>query len=240
MANDYFKFKEFTLSQKNCGMKITSDACLFGAFIAKNFEANKVLDIGAGTGLLSLMYAQQNQHSLIDAVEIEEEASFQANLNVIDSPWKNSIKLHNLPIQKFCPENKKNYDLIFSNPPFFDSHLKSTAEKRNKAFHNDHLPFDELFASVDLLLKDQGDFLVLIPIVHEKDFEDLSKKYQFSIKQKIELSTTPTKQVRLIIFHFSKSPRNSEYSTFRINTHNTDGEYSTEYKKILHRYYIFL
>ena len=138
MANQYFQFKQFTVQQDACAMKVTTDACLFGAWVANringlDLKGKHFLDIGTGTGLLSLMVAQQTDAS-IDAVEIETAAANQAQENFEQSPWNNKLFLHNSSIQTFIPQHK--YDFIFTNPPFFFNDLKSKNHARNIALHD--------------------------------------------------------------------------------------------------------
>jgi tRNA1Val (adenine37-N6)-methyltransferase len=102
------------------------------------------MDIGAGTGLLSLMYAQKNPGAIIDAVEIDEAASKQAKENFDASPWKDRLNNYNVSIQEFASTASKKYDLIFSNPPFYENALESVDEKRNLALHSSDLGFEDL------------------------------------------------------------------------------------------------
>ncbi|HUS02889.1 MAG TPA: methyltransferase, partial [Chitinophagaceae bacterium] len=146
MANDYFQFKEFIIQQDKCSMKVCTDACLLGSLLpvtSKNAEPiNRVLDIGTGTGLLSLMYAQRNIHAVIDAVEIEEDSFKQANENFIRSKWNDRIKIFYTDIRKFAPAKK--YDLIITNPPFYENELLSTEKNKNIAKHDEGLTFRDL------------------------------------------------------------------------------------------------
>src|SRR4026209_2804349 len=113
-------------------MKVTTDACLFGAWVAREVESKKlkadnVLDIGTGTGLLTLMFAQKNTEASILAIEIDKEAAEQAAENAEASPWKDRIQIVNADVIAF-PFNKK-YDLIISNPPFYENELRSGSER---------------------------------------------------------------------------------------------------------------
>src|SRR3954469_11797521 len=126
MANNYFSFKQFIIHQDKCAMKVCTDACLFGAYVADRFQITNskfhVLDIGAGTGLLSLMLAQKNSTVQIDAVEIDKAASEQAKENFKHSLWRDRLHIHHQPIQEF---GMNTYNLIISNPPFYENDLKS-------------------------------------------------------------------------------------------------------------------
>jgi tRNA1Val (adenine37-N6)-methyltransferase len=121
VANNYFQFKQFTIHQDRCAMKVTTDGCLFGAWIAKQVDGNKlavdnILDIGTGTGLLSLMIAQQSP-AKIDAIEIDKETYEQAKENVAASPWAERINIIHGDAKQL-PASQQ-YDVIVSNPPFY-------------------------------------------------------------------------------------------------------------------------
>ncbi|MEP6467474.1 MAG: methyltransferase, partial [Parafilimonas sp.] len=120
MPNDYFQFKQFLIKQDKCAMKVCTDACLFGSLIptfSKGEGVKNVLDIGTGTGLLSLMLAQKLINVQIDAVEIDAEAAKQAKENVDASLWEERLHVHNTSIQQFANSQIQQYDLIISNPP---------------------------------------------------------------------------------------------------------------------------
>ena len=128
MSNSYFQFKQFIIHQDRCAMKVTTDACLFGAWVAEEDKSEKiitknVLDIGTGTGLLSLMYAQKNSLANIDAIEIDEDAYIQAKENVAASPFAERINIIHDDIKRFTFSKK--YDCIISNPPFYEKEIRS-------------------------------------------------------------------------------------------------------------------
>lgn len=149
-------------------MKVCTDACLFGAVVAEELNEYKtVLDIGTGTGLLSLMYAQQNANSIIDAVEIDANAFEQAQQNVAASPFSNIRVVHS-DIKTLDTKNK--YELIISNPPFYVNDLKSSTENRNIAMHSQLLSFDELLHTVNTVLTTNGIFAVLLPYTNQNLF----------------------------------------------------------------------
>ena len=171
MANSYFQFKQFTIQQDKCAMKVCTDACVFGAFVAEYLapqKLNNCLDIGTGTGLLSLMLAQKNDMS-IDTVEINAEAYLQAKENIENSIYKNKISIHNQNILEF--DNKEKYDFIITNPPFYEGDLMSSQQNKNQAKHNESLTLPKLLQSIIRLLKDNGEFAVLLPFHRIIEFE---------------------------------------------------------------------
>jgi tRNA1Val (adenine37-N6)-methyltransferase len=162
MPNTYFRFRQFTVHQDRTAMKVCTDACLFGAWIASEMRDKKIeriVDIGTGTGLLSLM-AAQSSNAHIDAVEIDEDAWNQASENFAASPWKDRLKVHHCPVQQFSPGYR--YDLIICNPPFYEHDLRSPSDNRNLAMHSTELSADDLFASIKRLVKPGGDVAMLV------------------------------------------------------------------------------
>ncbi len=142
-------------------MKVCTDACTFGAW-AEIAGAKRILDIGTGTGLLSLMAAQRNPDALIDAVEIDEQAVSQAAENFKNSPFSSRIKVFEGTIQDFEPGYL--YDAILVNPPFYQNDLRSPDDKVNQAHHAKSLTFSELLTAVEKLLKKGGSWHVLLPV----------------------------------------------------------------------------
>jgi tRNA1Val (adenine37-N6)-methyltransferase len=229
MANTYFQFKQFTVHQQHTAMKVCTDACLFGAWLAKDeaiINAINLLDIGTGTGLLSLMVAQANNHAQITAVEIESEAAKEAISNFEASPWKENIIAENTSIQAFgnilseinSSEKFENnvelkYDCIISNPPFFEGDLQSPNTHKNLASHSTALSWNELIQNVDRLLKADGYFYVLIPalraytmqklasengieLVEEVVVFNAAKQKPFRVLQKFIKSSLPIKEIK--------------------------------------------
>ncbi|MFN2394655.1 MAG: tRNA1(Val) (adenine(37)-N6)-methyltransferase [Bacteroidales bacterium] len=160
---ELFRFKEFSLSDRQSAMKIGTDGVLLGAF-ASGFQAKRVLDIGTGCGLISLMIAQKCMAE-IDAVEIEKEAAKEALQNFSDSPWPHLFKVYNKPVQEFYPPDNITYDLIVSNPPFFENCIKSLDQNRIRARHTETLSFDELFFHSQRLMDAKGKLIVIFPYI---------------------------------------------------------------------------
>ncbi len=187
MPNTYFQFKQFTVHQDKCAMKVCTDACLFGAWVASKIGneitgVNNVLDIGAGTGLLSLMIAQKTNNVTIDAVEIEKNAVAQARENFNATSLNNRIKVIEADIKTLKLSSK--YDLVISNPPFFENDLKSPDNAKNLAHHSDDLSLLELISIAKKILAPKGKFAILLPFRRAAGFEKQSTDAGFFIEQK--------------------------------------------------------
>ncbi len=157
-----FHFKKFSIDDSKAAMKIGTDSVLLGAWAPCGLET-RILDIGAGSGILALMMAQRSDKILIDAVEIDPNATEQARINVQLSPWSGQIQVFNSSIQEFLLKTQNKYSLIISNPPFFTDSVKAPDRARNIARHNDTLPVNELLEITSKLLELTGKGAFIIP-----------------------------------------------------------------------------
>src|SRR6478735_6388336 len=243
MANTYFQFKQFLIYQDRCAMKVCTDACLFGAWVADKIQHPKakiqnVLDVGCGTGLLSLMVVQKNAQIITDAVEIDEAAFQQAKENFEASPWKERLNIFNEPIQQFANSHirESKYDLLISNPPFYASDLKGDDVKRNLALHSSALQLDELINIADDLLTDDGNFFMLLPYHRTKDLETLIGR-KFFVKEKVLVKQTEKHVWFRSMWWLARKTVNTVYSEIIIDT---GGNYSKEFTGLLKDYYLRL
>ena len=168
-----FKFKQFEVEQDKCAMKIGTDAVLLGAWCPLQTNPNTILDIGAGTGIISLLLAQRSLATQIDAIEIEENAFEQCTDNFENSVWSDRLFCFHAGLDEFVEDPEDEYDLIISNPPFYTENFKSNTVNRNLARFEDALPFDDLVAAADLLLSENGLFVVIIPFTEVDKFVQL-------------------------------------------------------------------
>jgi tRNA1Val (adenine37-N6)-methyltransferase len=236
MSNTYFQFKQFTVHQDKSAMKVCTDSCILGAY-ANYSHPNKILDIGTGTGLLSLMLGQKYTCK-IDAVEIDDLAAEQAEDNFKNSEWFERINLHKESIQLFQQKASEKYDLIVCNPPFFQDHLKSPSASRNTALHSDHLTYKDLIHSAEKLLSSDGLFYVLLPEYQSSLFELLAlKRYLFPIK-KLTIFNRQDSSVFRIITVFSHQKK--EFLNERLIIKDEDGGYTSGFKRLLKDYYLHL
>jgi tRNA1Val (adenine37-N6)-methyltransferase len=238
MANNFFKFKQFTIFQDKCAMKVCTDACLFGAYVAneivqRKWKIDNCLDIGTGTGLLSLMLAQKNDVK-IDAVEIDENTFLQASENIKSSIFKKNITVYHKNILEFDTEKK--YDLIIANPPFFENDLLSENNLKNTAKHNTTLTLDELIAAANNLLSATGHFAMLLPYRRLDYLEKIALGYGFYLSKKILITQTPTHGYFRGILFFSKN--NVDSMTEELSIKNSTGKYSNEFVALLKDYYL--
>ncbi len=223
-------------------MKVCTDACLFGALVAdcnpdsyRESTAN-CLDIGTGTGLLSLMFAQKNNSVKIDAIEIDKEAAIQAKGNVAASPWADRIHIFNEDILVFDPG--KLYDCIISNPPFFEDDLQSPDKAKNKAKHNNSLSLIQLVQVIDIHLAADGFFAVLLPYQRVEYFITEATKAGFHLnKQILAKQTMKHKFFRGILF-FSRKEKEFEKSEIIIK--DTNHNYTSDFIALLKDYYLYL
>ena len=173
MSDSAFRFRQFTIHQDKCAMKVGTDAVLLGSWVDPK-NAHQILDIGTGTGLIALMLAQKSSAE-IDAIDIDESACQQAKENFRISPWFSRVKIYHHSLQGFSETSEKKYDLIVSNPPYFHHASKPPEEARLNARHNDQLSFSELIAGVKKLLTDNGRFCLILPCKEGTEFIDLAQ-----------------------------------------------------------------
>jgi tRNA1Val (adenine37-N6)-methyltransferase len=209
-----FKFKEFTVAQDRCAQKIGTDGVLLGAWATTQQEPRTILDIGSGTGVISLMLAQRFANSNIEALEIDVDAYEQATENFENSPWGDRLFCFHATFQEFYEEVEERYDLIVSNPPFYDADsVKNTGQiedKRQQARFDDALPFEELVYGVYQLLEKDGTFACIIPKDREKHFLEITSHFQLEPVHTTYVKGTEDSKVKrcLMEFRFRESVQN--------------------------------
>lgn len=171
-----FKFKQFAVNQDQCAMKIGTDGVLLGAWAAIEKQPFAILDIGAGTGILSLMLAQRSNAEIIDALEIDALAYEQCVENFEASKWSDRLFCYHADLAEFAEEIEDQYDLIICNPPFYSENYKTENKQRDLARFQNAMPFDHLIDSVSKLLMKNGTFCTIIPFKEEDKFIALALK----------------------------------------------------------------
>ena len=199
-----FQFKHFTIQQDRCAMKLGTDSVLLGAWTPIDNLPFSILDIGAGTGILSLMLAQRSNAEQIDAIEIDEEAYEQCVENFENSPWGDRLFCFHAGLDEFVEEPEDEYDLIISNPPFYTDDYKSENAARDIARFEDALPFEDLLEAADLLLSEKGIFSVILPYKEETKFIDLAKEFELYPFKITRVKGTPTTEIKRSLLAFSR------------------------------------
>jgi tRNA1Val (adenine37-N6)-methyltransferase len=192
MPNDTFDFKKFSIKQDKCAMKVGTDAVLLGAWIISNGSRN-ILDIGTGTGVISLMLAQKSSANIL-AVEIDKQSTEQAKLNVSQSNYFSQIQVENVSIQDLAQKSEKKFDLIVTNPPYFIDSYKSIESNRTIARHSDSLPFEELIDSVIKLLDVKGKFCLILPKNEAGIFRKMAEIKGLYLSKLLRIRTKPDKE----------------------------------------------
>jgi tRNA1Val (adenine37-N6)-methyltransferase len=232
MPNTHFAFKQFSIHQDQTAMKVTTDACILGAYTDVE-GAKRILDIGTGTGLLSLMLVQRSNAN-IDGIEIDKNAYNQAVTNINKSVFKNKIIIYHTSIQEFITKNL--YDLIISNPPFFQNHLKSETQSRNNSLHTDTLSFEDLLNSVLKFLSINGTFVVLLPAYQSSVFEQLAIPRELYPQKKLTTRHRKGSKILRIITTFGRIKK--EIINEELLIKNPDESYTTDFQRLLKDYYL--
>lgn len=243
--NQPFKFKQFTVEQDRCAMKIGTDGVLLGAWVSLKNNPYAILDIGAGTGILSLQLAQRSDAEMIDAIEIDGDAYEQCVDNFENSPWSDRLFCYHASLEEFVEEIDDKYDLIISNPPFYYPPIVSAdpskeeddiSESRKLARFNNSLPFDELIDSVSRLLSDEGVFAVIIPKQEEKSLVSMAAEVNLFPNRICRVRGTNSSEEKrsMLELSFEKTTPIIENLVIEISRHN----YTEEYKNLVEDFYL--
>lgn len=235
MANPYFQFKQFTVWHDKCAMKVGTDAVLLGSWMHVE-GAHRLLDIGCGCGLIALMAAQRNENGRIVAVEIDEEAAGQARDNVMKSPWADRIDVVNADICSFSPDEQ--FDVIFSNPPYFSNSLKCPDKQRMTARHTDTLDFDALMRSVSSLLKVGGEFSVVIPMEGAMALKASAIQHRLYLSRETHVYTKPGAMAKRALLAFSRLMPEKTVLPQALIMQLRPGEPGDEYQKMVSDFYL--
>jgi tRNA1Val (adenine37-N6)-methyltransferase len=222
-------------------MKIGTDGVLLGAWTPLINNPYNVLDIGAGTGILSLMLAQRsnaapNNVGIIDAIEIDEDAYEQCVENFEASPWGDKLFCFHAGLDEFVDEPEDEYDLIISNPPFYTDDYKTDNTSRDLARFEDALPFEELIEAAALLLSDNGIFSVIIPCKEEEQFVSMCKELDLFPLKITRVKGTPTSEIKRSLLAFCRMEQTPliDELVIEISRHN----YTPEYIELTKDFYL--
>lgn len=235
MPNPYFKFKQFTIWQDRCAMKVGTDGVLLGSW-AEPGNAKSILDVGTGTGLIALMLAQRTEAS-INAIEINENAFRQASENVNNSPWKKQIQILHNDFQAYSKSTKSSYDLVVSNPPYFKNSLRSIDEDKNTARHSHLLTIEELFFGVKKLLSVNGRFCMVYPFDEFEGVIEIGRYHQLHISKITVVHPNLSLPPKRVLLEFSKTESNVTHDSITIEKQKRH-DYTEEYIELTKDFYL--
>jgi len=240
MSKDTFRFKQFQILQTGSTLKVCTDSCLFGAWVASHLsEGKKVLDIGTGTGLLALMYEQKHTDSSILALEIDTKSAELARYNFDQSPWAKKIVVRNESLQTFTSETaSESFDVILCNPPFFEKQLTSINETKNLAKHSSELTKIELVESIFKLLTKKGSAYVLLPPFEAEEFIGLATNFGLFLNENVTVRNKTNGQSFRQMMRFVKL-ENMLYEG-EIVIYISEKVYTSEFVELLKEYYLYL
>jgi tRNA1Val (adenine37-N6)-methyltransferase len=247
MPNDWFQFKQFTVQQDRCAMKVSTDACIQGAWAAmqlqkqQNAQPLTVLDIGTGTGLLSLMLAQLNPHIIVDAIELNGDAAGQAGANFAASPWSERLRIYHAALTNFrnAYDRNQQYDFIICNPPFFHNQLQAPGKARNEARHSISLSKTELADTAACLLKAAGTLCVLYPAREWDDWEKTAAQHGLYPEKILSIQPNGTAAPNRLTGLFNMANHNLTHQE-QLVIYEPDKSYTPAFTNLLQPYYLHL
>tara|TARA_B100000809_G_C15110946_1_gene520564 strand:- start:174 stop:887 length:714 start_codon:yes stop_codon:yes gene_type:complete len=231
-----FQFKQFSINQDQCAMKIGTDGVLLGAWSSLESRPFSILDIGAGTGVLSLMLAQRSDAEVIEALEIDDKAFEQCVDNFEQSDWNDRLFCYHASLEEFEEEIEDTYDLIICNPPFYSEDYKTKNIARDLARFQDAMPFEHLLKSVSSLLSEDGRFNIIIPFSEEKKMIDLAKQVALFPKKITHVRGNPSADIKRSLIEFSFLNQDVKISELTIAI--TRHQYTDDYINLTKAFYL--
>ena len=226
---DIFRFKQFDISHARSTMKVGTDAILLGSW-ADVANTNTILDIGTGCGIIALMLAQRSQ-AKIDAIDIDRASIEEASFNFENSPWGDRLQAYHLSLQSYHENSTSKYDLIVSNPPFFQNSLLPTKEKQQIAKHNFSLSYTELVALSAKMLNPKGRFAIILPHENAGQFLNLAESLKLYLQEQLEIFPTRDKSAKRVILVFGLTEiKKKNFSDLILR--NKNGAFTKGYMKL--------
>jgi tRNA1Val (adenine37-N6)-methyltransferase len=233
--NNYFQFKQFLIIQDRAAMKVGTDSVLIGAWVNVQNE-KRILDIGAGTGLIALMMAQRTS-AQITGIEIEKNAAEEAIQNCSNSVWAGRLSIQNISFQEYEKNCNEKFDLIISNPPFFINDQKSKSNNLAIAKHNDLLPLSDLVSGSKKLLSEDGKLAVILPVIPAKKLIELAIANGLFLIRLTEVFPTPQKKTNRYLMEFSTKNDFFNKESLTISDGPTN-QFSNSYKELTKDFYL--
>lgn len=231
-----FRFKQFSIEQDRCAMKVGTDSILLGTWTDLT-DIRQVLDIGSGTGVVSLILAQRAPQAKVTGVEIDLDAARQSRENVERSPWSDRIVIQEMSIQDFASNHTAQFDLIISNPPFFTGGTFSSNELKASVRHTVKLPHNDLLKSTRSLLHPLGKFCVVLPYIEGLRFIEIAQIGGFYCTRMTEVRPKANKPVERLLLCFELKEKTTAKSELIIMEADTN-EYTTAFRELTKEFYL--
>lgn len=232
-----FTFKQFFVAHDRCAMKVGTDGVLLGAW-APVEEARRILDIGTGSGLIALMLAQRTSATCqIEAVELDPDAAAQAQENAAASPWADRIRVLATDIHEVMANASARYDLIVSNPPYFEPAVACRDAARTQARYTDTLSHEALLACAAALLQEGGRFCVVLPYEIGERFVTRAAAAGWHLAQRLALRDRPGKPLHRVLLTLVRQPAAPQLGEMPLR--DTDGHYSDAFRQLITDFYLF-
>lgn len=246
MGNNYFRFKRFTVFQDNVSMRVNTDGVLLGAWFSLPFANPSVLDVGTGTGVVALMAAQRisgtgSSDFSVEAIEIDSSSSVQAQKNFSASEWKKDLLVYNADFRTFADYSGHKYNIIVSNPPYFNNSLKNPSETKRNARHTDKLPYEDLVRNSRRLLLEGGVLSLILPPEEQAAFNTVAESYGFIGKRMCRVYSRrgDTMPIRIMAEYVSTPSEKTEASVSEdLFILDSDSGYTEEYKALTRDFYL--
>ena len=253
-----FHFKKFDVVNERSAMKVNTDGVLLGAAMTIRQDDRRLLDIGTGTGTIALIAAQRvleipgqavgdekgavddvkGSDVMIDAIDIDEPSASEASVNFHESPWVEHLRAHNLSLQDFADAESGKYDLIFSNPPYFEDSLAAPDERKSAARHtSDGVSYREILDFASERLSENGRVSIILPSEQENDLCRYARMSGLHLFRILRIRTVPRKQPIRIIAEFSR--QRCACPEDGMLTIQNEGQYTEEYLSLTHDFYLF-
>ena len=243
-----FRFKRFEVVNERSAMKVNTDGVLLGAAMTIRPEDRCMLDIGTGTGTIALMAAQRvadhaereasRDDIMIDAIDIDEPSATEAAMNFANSPWAECLHSHNMSLDAFAASDDQKYDLIFSNPPYFEDSRTAPDERKSTARHtSEGLSYRDIFEFAKERLTDSGRVSLVLPADQEAALCRYARMCGLHLFRILRVRTVPRKAPSRMIVEFSR--QRCETVKEELLTIQNEGQYTQEYLSLTHDFYMF-
>jgi len=233
--NQPFKFKQFEIQHEHSTMKVGTDAIVLGSWLKVDDDCKTILDIGTGCGVIALMLAQRTK-AIIDTIDIDEPSALEAEFNFKNSPWNDRLKIYQSSLEKFCPPGNIKYDLVVSNPPFFQNSLLPLSSRLQVAKHNVALTMESFVGNIHRLLAKDGKWAVILPAGMKTRINSLARENGYAMLQNLNVFTKAGKPLTRIVAVFGMNDcANTEFENLTIR--GEDGSFTDQYKKLTQDYH---